>query len=223
MINIKNFRAVHDKQYILELISEGEHERQDFKFAISDSRKIARSIAAFANNSGGSLLVGVKDNGNIAGIRSDEDFYMIEQAAETYCRPPQPFDLTLYNVEGKFVLKVDIPRAERRPVLAQDDNRQWQTYYRVCDENIQAPELLAKIWQFQERRNGVLLQFSNREMSLMNQLSESGPLTIDDIALANHLSHAYTEEAIVRLCAMGALEVAYIHEKWKIAIPRHKK
>ena len=65
-MEIKNFRAIHDKEYILELIEEGEHEMQDFKFSISDSRKIARSISAFANHSGGRLLVGVKDNGNIA-------------------------------------------------------------------------------------------------------------------------------------------------------------
>lgn len=81
-MEIKNFRAIHDKEYILELIEEGEHEMQDFKFSISDSRKIARSISAFANHSGGRLLVGVKDNGNIAGIRSEEEFYMIEQAVK---------------------------------------------------------------------------------------------------------------------------------------------
>ena len=52
-MEIKNFRAIHDKEYILELIEEGEHEMQDFKFSISDSRKIARSISAFANHSGG--------------------------------------------------------------------------------------------------------------------------------------------------------------------------
>lgn len=52
--------------YIQDLILEGEHEHQDFKYQITDARKIARSIAAFANNSGGHLLIGVKDNGNIA-------------------------------------------------------------------------------------------------------------------------------------------------------------
>lgn len=29
-MEIKNFRAIHDKEYILELIEEGEHEMQDF-------------------------------------------------------------------------------------------------------------------------------------------------------------------------------------------------
>lgn len=41
-MEIKNFRAIHDKEYILELIEEGEHEMQDFKFSISDSRKMGQ-------------------------------------------------------------------------------------------------------------------------------------------------------------------------------------
>lgn len=47
---------VKSKHYIQNLIEEGEHERQDFKFKISDARKIARSISAFANNSGAVCL-----------------------------------------------------------------------------------------------------------------------------------------------------------------------
>ena len=59
-------------QYLEKLISEGEHVHQDFKFAISDARKIAKSLSAFANTEGGRLLVGVKDNGKIAGVRSEK-------------------------------------------------------------------------------------------------------------------------------------------------------
>ena len=62
-------KILTDTQYIHKLVAEGEHEHQDFKFEISDARKIARSISAFANTGGGRLLVGVKDNGKIAGIR----------------------------------------------------------------------------------------------------------------------------------------------------------
>ena len=84
---MKDIRGIKGKYYIARLIEEGEHEHQDFKFAISDARKIARSISAFANNDGGRLLVGVKDNGVIAGIRNEEDIYVVEQAAGVYCSP----------------------------------------------------------------------------------------------------------------------------------------
>lgn len=79
---MKDIKAIRGKFYIHNLIEEGEHEHQDFKFAISDAAKIAHSISAFANNDGGRLLIGVKDNGNISGVRSEEDVFVVEQAAQ---------------------------------------------------------------------------------------------------------------------------------------------
>ena len=72
-------------------IDQCEHKQQYFKFEISDSRKIAKSISAFANTEGGRLLIGVKDNGGIAGISTDEEQYMIEAAAQLYCSPQPVF------------------------------------------------------------------------------------------------------------------------------------
>ena len=67
---MKDIKAIRGRYYIHGLIQEGEHEHQDFKFAITDAPKIAHSISAFANNDGGHLLIGVRDNGSVAGVRS---------------------------------------------------------------------------------------------------------------------------------------------------------
>ena len=80
-------KLLTDTDYIHALIAEGEHQQQDFKFEISDARKIAKTLSAFANTNGGRLLIGVKDNGKIAGVRSEEEKYMIEAAAQLYCVP----------------------------------------------------------------------------------------------------------------------------------------
>jgi predicted HTH transcriptional regulator len=45
---------------LYKLIEEGEHQQQDFKYCINDSKKIAKSLVAFANTDGGRLLIGVK-------------------------------------------------------------------------------------------------------------------------------------------------------------------
>ena len=100
-------RIQTDTQYIRQLVTEGEHCHQDFKFEISDARKIARSISAFANTEGGRLLVGVKDNGKIAGIRSEEEIYMIEAAASMYCQPKVQIETHTYIAEGRTVLNID--------------------------------------------------------------------------------------------------------------------
>ena len=66
--------------YVLQMIEEGEHQSQDFKMRVDDARKIARTIVAFANSDGGRLLIGVKDNGGIVGVRAEEEVHVIEMA-----------------------------------------------------------------------------------------------------------------------------------------------
>ncbi|NCB09310.1 MAG: ATP-binding protein, partial [Bacteroidia bacterium] len=89
--------------FLYKLIEEGEHQQQDFKYCINDSKKIAKSLVAFANTDGGRLLIGVKDNGKIAGVRTDEEFYMVEAAAKIYSKPPVHFSTKQWLVEGKTV------------------------------------------------------------------------------------------------------------------------
>ena len=53
--------------YLEELIAQGEHQHQDFKYKIQDAVKLAKSVSAFANTDGGRLLIGVRDDGHISG------------------------------------------------------------------------------------------------------------------------------------------------------------
>jgi len=116
-------KPLTDTDYIHALIAEGEHQQQDFKFEISDARKIAKTLSAFANTDGGRLLIGVKDNGKIAGVRSDEEKYMIEAAAQLYCRPEVDYSMQTFHVEGRSVLVVQIDESEHKPVFAKERKR----------------------------------------------------------------------------------------------------
>ena len=127
-------KPITEADYLQNLIKEGEHIHQDFKFEISDARKIAKSLSAFANTEGGRLLIGVKDNGKIAGIRSEEEIYMIETAATMYCSPAVNFESRLFRVEGKTVLEVYVTEVEQKPVYAIDENKKAWAYVRVADE-----------------------------------------------------------------------------------------
>lgn len=120
---ISKDQTIKDTQYLHTLIAEGEHQQQDFKFIISDARKIARSLSAFANTDGGRLLIGVKDNRNIAGIRNEEEIYMIEAAATHYCTPKIEFEARPHSIEGRQVLEIIVPPSKDRPVYAIDEEK----------------------------------------------------------------------------------------------------
>ena len=122
-----SMKTLTDTEYIHALIAEGEHQQQDFKFEISDARKIAKTLSAFANTDGGKLLIGVKDNGKIAGVRSDEEQYMIEAAAGLYCSPEVNYTMQTYQVEGRSVLVVQIEESDRKPVYAKDETGKYSS------------------------------------------------------------------------------------------------
>ena len=200
--------------YIQDLILEGEHEHQDFKYQITDARKIARSIAAFANNSGGHLLIGVKDNGNIAGVRSEEEIYMIETAAQMYCRPEQHVTFKVYSINGKSVVKADIAEAEEKPVEAPDDNGTWHVYYRVADENMLASRLHARILHAEQssdddQEDTTTISYSKREQLLLDYLRNHGGITLEGYMRLAHISEESAMQIVVALHSMGVVSLQY--------------
>lgn len=207
---MKDLKGIKGKYYIARLIEEGEHEHQDFKFAISDARKIARSISAFANRDGGRLLVGVKDNGVVAGVRNEEDIFVIEQAAEMYCRPPQEIRVTAFKAEEeKTVLRIEIDRARSRPVLVIEADGSAHAYYRVKDENISATPLMVRAWEAaSSETEGVLISLSESESRLAGMIAD-GPATVEEFMLAAKVSRSTAEDIVVRLHTMNLLDFVY--------------
>lgn len=134
--------------YLTELIGQGEGPQLDFKFAINDSRKIAISLSAFANTKGGRLLIGVKDNGRIAGVRSDEEFYMIEAANEMYLNRPLPLTVVEHEQEGRKVLEVIVPEDDKKGIKAIDAQNKGWAYIRHFDQNILASPVHLEYWRY---------------------------------------------------------------------------
>ena len=212
---MKDLKGIKGKYYIASLIEEGEHEHQDFKFAISDARKIARSLSAFANNDGGRLLVGVKDNGVIAGVRNEEDIYVIEQAAQMYCEPQQQIEVTPFKCEGgAIVLRVEIPKSPVRPVTVKEADGTRRAYYRVKDENIAAPALMTRAWERAAAGCESLLSLSRPEQQLI-EMCEKGT-TLDEFIIASRVSRATGEDIIVSLYGMGVIDFAYDGTRFNI-------
>ena len=129
--------------YINNLIAGGENQGLDFKFEIKDYKKISRTLSAFSNTDGGILLIGVKDNGVISGIRSDEELHMIKGAAELYCKPPIKPTIQDWNINGKVVLEIKIAKSVSRPVYGKDEKNRWRTYVRISDQNFRLTKYLS--------------------------------------------------------------------------------
>ena len=145
-------KVMDDKRYLLGLISEGEHQQQDFKYRVSDAVKLAKSVSAFANTEGGRLLIGVRDDGHLSGVRSEEEIYMMHQAAYRYCRPEASIKFDTYHVEGRTIVVTTVPPSDRRPICAIDETGKSCAYIRIADENIVASPVHLAIWKESQRQ-----------------------------------------------------------------------
>ena len=197
-------------QYLEKLISEGEHVHQDFKFAISDARKIAKSLSAFANTEGGRLLDGVKDNGKIAGVRSEEELYMIEAAANLYCRPEVELDTRIYHVDGKDVLEVQVNESQQKPIYALDEeNRPW-AYVRIKDENILANPIHLNIWKHDRAEKDVVMTYTQREQQVLTILQQHAPLTLGQCSRLTHMSRKQISRLLADFIRFGLVEQRFV-------------
>ena len=61
-----------DQNNILKIISKGEDSKTQFKLNITNETQIAQEMVAFSNSKGGTIIIGIGDNGDFKGI-SNED------------------------------------------------------------------------------------------------------------------------------------------------------
>lgn len=201
------------KHPIEALIEQGEHQQLDFKFEVSDSKKIARTLSAFANTDGGRLLIGVKDNGNISGIRSEEEYYMIEAASKMYTKPEVSFAATRWDINGRTVLEVYIAPSEEKPHLAPDKEDQYKAYIRVADENILANEILMLSWKKKHQPDGTLLKISKPVECLFAYLENHPYVNVNQLCRIGHINYYIAKNILSDLLAIDALQYVVVDKR----------
>jgi len=206
----------HD--YIYTLIAQGEHQQQDFKFEISDIGKIAKTLSAFANTDGGRLLIGVKDNGKIAGVRSEEEQYMIEAAAQVYCRPEVSCQMQSYTIEGRTVLIATIGKSAHRPVYAKDESGKYLAYVRVKDENILATPVHLHLWRMGDSPKGELLEFTDREQTLLELMATDNGLTLNQYCKRAHLPRPACFRLLAKFIRYGIIDMVFEEHQFRFRL-----
>jgi len=193
--------------YLQQLISQGEHQQLDFKFAISDAKKIARTLCSFSNTDGGKLLIGVKDNGTLYGIRSEEEYYVLEAASEMYCRPKVKLEFKKWTIQSKTILEVTVPRGNKRPYFAPAEDGSWHAYIRVNDHNLKANRIMTEVWRRTRRNSRFTVVFSEKERALMKIMEEKGKMSFTEILKYLCLTVKDAEEILIKLACINVVHI----------------
>lgn len=134
---------------IQKMIAKGECSKLEFKESFpKDHDKWLKTAVAFANGSGGTILIGVSDNGSVMGIDESElDRYMetISSELNQKIEPHIFHDEIVSTIEDKHLIIVDISPGGSKPYRLKGGNvyiRSGRNTLQACDESIREMALL---------------------------------------------------------------------------------
>lgn len=205
-----------DRHYLLSLIKEGEHQQQDFKYRVSDARKLARSVSAFANTDGGRLLIGVRDDGHLSGVRSEEEIFMMHQAAYKYCKPEPNIKFDTYHVDGRTIVIATVPPSDKKPVCAEDEDGKSRAYIRIADENIVASPVHLALWRETQKTRGSVMTYDEAVRQLLDAME--GFLTLNQIVKRSNLPRHQVIALLARLIRFGTAKWEYSDQQFLFSL-----
>lgn len=216
-----------DKRYIQRLISEGEHQQQDFKYKVEDAVKLAKSVSAFANTDGGRLLIGVRDDGHMSGVRYEEEIYMMHQAAYRYCRPQASIKFDTYHVapqdttgggrKMRTIVVATVPPSDRRPVCAIGNDGRQRAYIRIADENIVASPVHLAIWREAQNPQGAMMTYTDMVRKLMDCL-QGQRLTLNQVVRRSAIPRHKVVTLLARLIRFHIAQWEYDDQQFLFSL-----
>jgi len=105
---------------LLQIIAQGEDSQHQFKANVTNETALAQEMVAFSNALGGQIIIGVADDGSIAGLtRADMGRLsnLVSNAASQQVRPPiNPITQNMALPQG-LVMVVQIPEGLSKPYM----------------------------------------------------------------------------------------------------------
>ncbi len=228
--NISHYLCTMQTNYLQSLIAQGEHQQQDFKYRVQDAVKLARSVSAFANTEGGRLLIGVRDDGVMAGVRSEEEIYMMHQAAYRYCRPEASIKFDTYHVPAppvagvgsrgdlRTIVIATVPRSEHRPVCALDEQGRQRAYIRIADENIVASPVHLRLWRDEQSPRGAAFTYGEAERRIISAMQQPQWQPLQAIVKGSRLPRPLVITLLARFIRYGLAQWTMAEHQFLFAL-----
>jgi len=203
-----------------ELVEEGEGVQLEFKRKFTTAEKIVRTLIAFANTSGGCLLIGIDDDGTIIGVESEkEEIEPIYYAAQYLSYPPVEVDVQLIPYKAKRIIVVCyVQESETKPhryIGVAKNKIRFQTgvFIRVKDKTVEASKEAVEIIKSTIGKSSLLkITMGGYEKELLSYLDAHDSITYKEYCEMFQVPPRRASRIFVRLVRAGVLELN-INEK----------
>lgn len=184
-----------------DLIAQGEHTRLEFKSSISSAHHIARTLAAFANTAGGTLLVGISDSGKIVGVPSESrEVFKIEDATDRFVEPALTVSYETLAPDGRTILVISVMESDEKPHYVVAESGKRTIYVRAKDKSVPTNKLIIT-----SETAGSQLVKSPAVRTLIQFLRKNDVITADRFAKLINISDYRAGKLLRQLAEHGLL------------------
>lgn len=194
------------------LVSKGEGASLEFKRKAAYPDKIVREMIAFANAYGGILLVGISDEGELAGLKHPEDESHVIQKSLLKCFPRLPVTETFIPIgNSRYVIQYQIAESRQKPHYFRDGEKK-EAYIRVNDQSIRASREVREIARRSQAKKDIRFHYGEHEKFLMTYLDNNPAITLKQFMEVSGLKKFYASKKLVLLVLANVLQITP-HEK----------
>lgn len=123
---------------LLEQIQQGESKTLELKQTLPKHDQVVKTVIAFANTSGGKLVIGVNDERQIVGIDEGDIFALQDKIVSIIadgCHPTLLPEIYTTNLNGKLLLVIEVFRGNLLPYFLKNEGKATGTYIRIGATN----------------------------------------------------------------------------------------
>ena len=197
------------------LVLLGEGSRLEFKNRVPRPERIAREVIAFANTDGGTVLIGVDDDGTILGLRdAEEELFALSNALRGRIAPEVEIAIAAVHVSRRRdVLVVRVPASADRPhglvpePGTTGDAARPHAYVRVGDQSVEASRESVRVMRAETRGEGAAFTFGEPERRLLEYLDRHERITVSEYARMAEMPPWRASKTLVALVRAGIVRL----------------
>ncbi|MFK7971671.1 MAG: helix-turn-helix domain-containing protein [Bacteroidia bacterium] len=192
------------------LVAEGEHTHLEFKRKANHPDRIARELVAFANTEGGTLLIGVDDDGGIYGTKTPEgDQFAMQKVLDELVVPRLGVKYSYIRIdERRKVLVIQVKPSRRKPHFLREEGKKV-AYVRNRDMSMRASREMTQI--LRPYRKGVTISFGEFEQKLLQHLNNHDHTTLNEVQALLKTSRRKTADLLIKLVRAGLIRIKPTH------------